>query len=100
VQKNSIEKWILKGGRSWAHPIHIHLEEFQILKRNGSSPSAVERSRKDVVRLEEDDEVELFFRFRDYRGGYPIHCHNTIHEDHQMMLIFDVQDVGDWKTEP
>ena len=29
-----------------------------------------------------------------------MHCHNTIHEDHAMMLRFDIEDVGDTKTEP
>jgi FtsP/CotA-like multicopper oxidase with cupredoxin domain len=24
-------------------------------------------------------------------GDYPIHCHNTVHEDHAMMLLFQVQ---------
>jgi FtsP/CotA-like multicopper oxidase with cupredoxin domain len=32
-------------------------------------------------------------RFRDFYGKYPIHCHNVLHEDHEMMLRFDV--VGD-----
>jgi len=101
VQRNTNEKWILQNNSGgWQHPIHIHFEEFQILKRNGSPPPAVERSRKDVLRLGENEEVEVFFRFRDYRGGYPMHCHNTLHEDHQMMLIFDMQDVGDNKTQP
>ena len=24
------------------------------------------------------------------KGGFPIHCHNTVHEDHQMMMLFNV----------
>jgi FtsP/CotA-like multicopper oxidase with cupredoxin domain len=39
-------------------------------------------------------------RFRDFRGGYPMHCHNTVHEDHQMMLLWNVADVGDNNTTP
>jgi FtsP/CotA-like multicopper oxidase with cupredoxin domain len=53
-----------------------------------------------VVRLGHNEEVELLFRFRDFRGRYPMHCHNTIHEDHAMMLRFDIEDVGDNKTVP
>jgi FtsP/CotA-like multicopper oxidase with cupredoxin domain len=101
VQRNSIEHWVLQNNSGgWQHPIHIHLEEFQILTRNGKAPSAVERSRKDVVRLGTNEEIKLFFRFRDFRGGYPMHCHNTIHEDHQMMLIWDIQNDGDDEEEP
>ena len=24
-----------------------------------------------------------------------MHCHNTVHEDHQMMLLWQIADVGD-----
>jgi len=60
----------------------------------------VQTGRKDVVRLEFGTTAELFFRFRDFRNDYPMHCHNTIHEDHAMMLLWQVQDVGDSNTEP
>jgi FtsP/CotA-like multicopper oxidase with cupredoxin domain len=109
VQRNSVEKWILKnGGRDWWHPIHIHFEEFQILQRIkdrngfGGDPAvpAVETSRKDVVRLAQGERVELFFRFRDFLGKYPIHCHNTVHEDHAMMLNWEIATVGDNITVP
>jgi FtsP/CotA-like multicopper oxidase with cupredoxin domain len=109
-QVNSVERWIIgtDGGLNiastsgWTHPIHIHLEEHRILKRNGVAikPGNVEFSRKDVFKLKSGDTVELLMRFRDLKGGYPMHCHNTIHEDHQMMLLWNVQDVGDNKTAP
>jgi FtsP/CotA-like multicopper oxidase with cupredoxin domain len=51
----------------------------------------VEVSRKDVTRLQGDEDVRLFFRFRDFTGDYPMHCHNVVHEDHAMMLLFQVQ---------
>jgi FtsP/CotA-like multicopper oxidase with cupredoxin domain len=100
----SIEHWILQNNSGgWSHPIHIHFEEFQILERNGQPlpANSVERSRKDVVRLGPNETVKLFFRFRDFAGRYPMHCHNTVHEDHAMMLRFDIVDTGaDTKTEP
>jgi FtsP/CotA-like multicopper oxidase with cupredoxin domain len=95
VKRNTAEHWDLEGGRDWSHPIHIHFEEHQIIERNRNLPAAVDRGRKDVVRLGEGDDVKLFFRFRDFVGRYPMHCHNTIHEDHAMMLRFDIDDVGD-----
>ena len=36
------------------------------------------------------EEVRLFMRFRDWLGKYPMHCHNLTHEDHAMMLRWDV----------
>ena len=51
----------------------------------------MEVSRKDVTRLQFDEDATLFFRFRDFQGDWPMHCHNTVHEDHAMMLLFQVQ---------
>jgi FtsP/CotA-like multicopper oxidase with cupredoxin domain len=51
----------------------------------------VEVSRKDTTRLQGDEDLTTFSRFRDFVGDYSIHCHNTVHEDHAMMLIFQVQ---------
>jgi FtsP/CotA-like multicopper oxidase with cupredoxin domain len=101
VQRNSVERWVLRNSSGgWQHPLHVHIEECQILKRNGVAPAQVEKSRKDVVRLQFNEQIEVFFRFRDFRGDWPMHCHNTIHEDHAMMLLFQVQDVGDNNTTP
>ena len=102
VQVNTAERWIIRNDSGgWNHPVHIHLEEFRILRRNGVPirPGNVEFARKDVLRVQDED-VEILVRFRDLKGGYPIHCHNTVHEDHQMMMIFEVADVGDNKTQP
>jgi FtsP/CotA-like multicopper oxidase with cupredoxin domain len=103
VQRNTAERWILRNNSGgWQHPIHIHLEEFRMIRRNDQQIRCgrVDFSRKDVVRLGFNDEVEIVMRFRDFRGGYPMHCHNTVHEDHQMMLLWQVQDTGDNLTEP
>lgn len=93
VSQNSSEQWILTNlTGDWTHPIHIHLEEHQILSRNGAPPTlAVEQhARKDVTELHPNERVQLFFRFRDWVGKYPIHCHNVVHEDHAMMALWHV----------
>jgi FtsP/CotA-like multicopper oxidase with cupredoxin domain len=97
VQQNSVEHWILTNlTGDWTHPVHIHLEEHQILSRNRQAPAfASDQGRKDVVKLHPNERVELFFRFRDWLGKYPIHCHNVVHEDHAMMAIWHVAPQGD-----
>jgi len=41
VSQNSAENWILTNATGdWTHPIHIHLEEHQILSRNRVPPKA------------------------------------------------------------
>ena len=54
------------------------------------TPPPVEQGRKDVVSLRSGEQVQVFLRFRDFLGQYPMHCHNIVHEDHAMMLRWDV----------
>ena len=90
IKRNTREVWTLKnGGGGWSHPIHIHMEEFRVLSFNGRPPRSFE-DRKDVIVLGPDDEAEVFFNFRDYLGRYVMHCHNVVHEDHAMMIRFDI----------
>ncbi|PSJ18558.1 multicopper oxidase family protein [Nitrosomonas supralitoralis] len=93
------ELWTLKSGGGWSHPIHIHFEEFQLVSRNGkaSNLDIEDKSRKDVVRIGQaavgtagSGEVQLYMQFRDWHGDYPMHCHNVVHEDHAMMVLWKV----------
>jgi FtsP/CotA-like multicopper oxidase with cupredoxin domain len=86
------EIWTLKNdGGEWDHPVHIHFEEGQILSRNGSARNvpAWEKGRKDVYRLRPDGTVTITMQFREFFGTYVEHCHNTVHEDHAMLLRWD-----------
>jgi FtsP/CotA-like multicopper oxidase with cupredoxin domain len=102
VQQNSVEYWALQNNSGgWMHPVHIHFEEHQILSQ--SLPLlASDVSRKDVFRLQHNMSTQLFFRFRDFVGRYPFHCHNVVHEDHAMMLRWDIVPApgGDTNTQP
>jgi FtsP/CotA-like multicopper oxidase with cupredoxin domain len=96
-----IWRLINKSG-GWWHPIHVHHEFMRVLKRNGKLPfdgtgpdfgQSVERdglARKDTIALGPNSVVEVFVKFRDYRGPFVFHCHNMEHEDHAMMARFDV----------
>jgi FtsP/CotA-like multicopper oxidase with cupredoxin domain len=97
VQQNSVEQWLLTNlTGDWTHPVHIHLEEHQILTRNRVAPTvATDIGRKDVTQLHPNERVQLFFRFRDWVGRYPMHCHNVVHEDHAMMALWHVVAEGD-----
>lgn len=86
------EIWkLVNGGGGWSHPVHIHFEEGRILKRNGKAPPAHEQGRKDVYVLGPEESLEVFLRFRDFTGKYVMHCHNLFHEDHAMMVRWDVE---------
>ena len=96
--EGSQEEWTLTSPGGWSHPVHIHHEEFQITKRNGNAPTALDDlSRKDVVRIGDaaqgttgSTSITFNMQFRDWVGDYPMHCHNVVHEDHAMMIRFKI----------
>src|SRR3712207_3883999 len=95
VRPGTVEKWIVKNSSGgWFHPLHIHLVDFRVLKRNGRAPHPYEAvGGKDVVYVGENETMELLIKFSaNSRGRYMIHCHNLTHEDHDMMTQFRVGD--------
>jgi FtsP/CotA-like multicopper oxidase with cupredoxin domain len=90
---DAVEIWELKNGSGgWHHPIHIHFVDFQVISRNGAPPMPHERGPKDVVYLGENETVRLLMQFKHGHGKYMLHCHNTVHEDHDMMGQFEMSD--------
>ncbi|WP_437949942.1 multicopper oxidase domain-containing protein [Sorangium sp. So ce296] len=91
--RGTAEIWTLRNSSGgWSHPLHIHHEEFRILSIDGAPPPPRLAGRKDVVDVGRltGSEIQIFMRFRDYVGRYVMHCHNTLHEDHAMMLRWDI----------
>jgi FtsP/CotA-like multicopper oxidase with cupredoxin domain len=85
------EVWVLRNkSGGWEHPIHIHHEDFVILRRNGRRPPLHERGFKDTVNLGPNDEVRVHIPFVTFTGKYVFHCHNLEHEDMEMMGQFEV----------
>jgi FtsP/CotA-like multicopper oxidase with cupredoxin domain len=102
IPQESEETWIIQNSSGgWRHPIHMHYEEHRPLRRDGKPipqiPSAtpqvngtIDYGRRDVIPLNENNEVLVFFRWRDMKGRYVMHCHNVVHEDHAMMIRYDI----------
>ncbi len=112
------------AGNSWSHPVHCHFTEFLILEINGRAyaPSFLQTSggrrdqfeslldasdpvrprietfmggpRRDVATLLPGDEIKVYFEFHDFLGKYVMHCHNVVHEDHAMMVRWDIVEPG------
>jgi spore coat protein A len=114
------EIWRLINLTGDTHPIHLHLDPFQVLDRH---PAAVEqpadgittigtsatvrighdlddgiphglddneRGLKDTVRVNPNEVVDIVVRFEVFCGRYMYHCHILEHEDHDMMRPFVV----------
>jgi FtsP/CotA-like multicopper oxidase with cupredoxin domain len=112
------EVWQLINLTGDTHPIHLHLDPFQILSRRpicyeipdggiGERDLAAtvtlernpedeldhaiddnERGLKDTVRVNPNEIVEIAVRFTTYSGRYMYHCHILEHEDRDMMRPF------------
>ena len=92
-KRGTREVWtLINGGGGWDHPIHIHFEESQILARDGSLSNVPpwERGRKDVFRLHRGGTVTVTLQFREFAGMFVEHCHNTVHEDHAMLIRWEL----------
>ena len=90
-----MEIWeLFNPDNGWQHPIHIHFEEGRILSKTVNGVAVPipphERGRKDVYVVGEGMSIRVLLRFRDFRGKYMMHCHNLTHEDHAMMLRWDI----------
>ncbi|KAH7409951.1 Cupredoxin [Phaeosphaeria sp. MPI-PUGE-AT-0046c] len=98
--RGSIEIWSLTNGNGgMAHPVHIHLVDFQILSRTGGQRGVLDYEKealKDVVLVERGETVTVIARYAPYDGVYMFHCHNLVHEDHDMMAAFNVTDLKDF----
>lgn len=89
---DAVEVWKLSnaGSGGWFHPVHMHLVDFKILSRVSTRKERnrvfdYEKGPKDVVYVGEHETVTVVARYGPQRGRYMIHCHNLVHEDHDMM---------------
>ncbi|HET9119109.1 MAG TPA: multicopper oxidase family protein, partial [Solirubrobacterales bacterium] len=112
------EVWRLLNLTDDTHPIHLHLDPFQILARRAISYEIPEggvkdrdltvaielerdpgdeldhaideneRGLKDTIRVNPNEMVEIAVRFNTYSGRYMYHCHILEHEDRDMMRPF------------
>jgi FtsP/CotA-like multicopper oxidase with cupredoxin domain len=88
------EIWrLVNDSGGWWHPVHIHSEFGRIILRNGRTPPLREQdgiAKKDTYLLRDNESVDVFLQFRDFKGPFTFHCHNLEHEDMAMMARFDV----------
>ncbi|KAF2466151.1 Cupredoxin [Lindgomyces ingoldianus] len=98
-KRGAVQKWSLKnGGGGWSHPIHIHLVDLQMVKRTGGRGAIMPYEAvalKDVMWLNVGETVEVVARYAPWDGLYMFHCHNLIHEDHEMLVAFNVSALSD-----
>lgn len=67
------------------HPVHVHLDSFQVLRRGAGDAGEFDAGWKDTVDLRPAEIVDVAVRFSDHAGRFVFHCHNLEHEDMAMM---------------
>jgi FtsP/CotA-like multicopper oxidase with cupredoxin domain len=102
---NSFELWgINNGGGGWTHPMHVHMEEHQVVSRTGTLQTAGivnpgvagallsedPMGKFDLVMLAPSEQTQIYRGFRTFLGNYVAHCHNLAHEDHNMMFGWSI----------
>jgi len=94
VPRGKVEIWELENGSGgWTHPIHVHLVDFRVVRREGGDRPVLPyeaKGLKDVVWLAKNEKVTVEAHYAPWDGLYMFHCHNLIHEDHDMMAAFNV----------
>jgi blue copper oxidase len=83
---------------SMPHPMHLHGEQFQIVKREVNSgfqdsyatvaSGFINGGWKDTVLVMPGEKVTILKPFNDFKGLFMYHCHNLEHEDMGMMREF------------
>jgi FtsP/CotA-like multicopper oxidase with cupredoxin domain len=112
-QLNTTETWEIYNFTADAHPIHLHLVQFQVVNRQGlvldaatgapvtpvvldgpaRGPESWETGFKDTV-IAYPGEVTRIKALFDMTGLYVWHCHIVDHEDNEMMRPYFVGDTA------
>lgn len=94
-QPGDVEEWEIHNFTEDAHPIHVHLIQFQVVNREDAithavrGPEAWETGYKDTV-IAYPGEITRIKAKYDLPGLFVWHCHILEHEDNEMMRPFAV----------
>jgi len=94
---NATEIWEISNFTEDAHPIHVHMVQFQVVNRQviGGAvrgPEPWETGRKDTV-VAFPGEITRIKAFYDIPGLFVWHCHILEHEDNEMMRPYCIGDM-------
>lgn len=92
--QGTVELWQLRHtGGPGVHPVHIHLVNLQVVSRSGGPRGLLPYETaglKDTVFLQPGEVVNVLAYYGPWNGLYMFHCHNLVHEDHEMLGAFNV----------
>lgn len=94
----TVEEWVFRNASLELHPIHLHVNDAQVMSVNGVPQQAhswvdtipIPYATPDAAGALVPGEVVMRFKFRHFVGPYVFHCHILAHEDNGMMSIINV----------
>ncbi|MEX3009857.1 multicopper oxidase domain-containing protein [Hoeflea sp. TYP-13] len=103
---NSVEEWKFYNYNNDGHPIHVHVNDFQVTSyfnpvtgirtgpdmwgsdtANLPQPSQIADPSEDIA---QPAELSIRTRFKDYIGLFVMHCHRLNHEDNGLMMMVNI----------
>ena len=101
---NSVEEWRFVNHNNDEHPIHVHVNDFQVIEyfdpttglRTGPDKFAIDNANAPAPTMYSDESVvqpgvlAIRTRFDEYTGLYVMHCHRLNHEDNGLMALINV----------
>ncbi|MEM8681426.1 MAG: multicopper oxidase domain-containing protein, partial [Planctomycetota bacterium] len=104
VIQGELEIWEFVNMTCSAHPMHLHMEAFQLLDRSTSSGQPIpleahELGWEDTVTVGPWESARIMVKFDQYTGTFVWHCHILEHEDLEMMRTFRIVADGDFNDD-
>lgn len=101
---NSVEEWRFINTNNDQHPIHVHVNDFQVMNtidpvtgvNSGAQPHAYDNFNVPAPQLDSEDaattpgEMTIRSLFQDFTGTFVMHCHRLDHEDNGLMMTINV----------
>ena len=101
---NSVEEWRFVNHNNDEHPIHVHVNDFQVIEyfdpttglRTGPDKFSIDNANAPAPTMHSDESViqpgilTIRTRFDEYTGLYVMHCHRLNHEDNGLMALINV----------
>ncbi|KAB1072046.1 multicopper oxidase family protein [Methylobacterium planeticum] len=100
----SVEEWRFVNHNNDEHPIHVHVNDFQVITyfdpttglRTGPDRFGVDNANAPAPTMQIDESViepgllTIRTRFDTYDGLFVMHCHRLNHEDNGLMALINV----------
>ena len=101
---NSVEEWTFINKNNDEHPIHVHVNDFQVTSyfdpttglKTGAEMWEVDNANVPAPTLGpgestiQSGDLSIRTKFEDYTGLFVMHCHRLNHEDNGLMTLVNV----------